>query len=323
MLVETSNVVSAAPSSSRTHAPTGESKINPLRTLSFFSLVALSVGIEWRSLFATLNLAFRDEQYTQILLIMPITAILIYLDWPPHDTRAQCNSLLGFVLLASAAFVASFQWLCPAYLPVDLQLSFGMLVLVIGTTGAFVLCFGTCVARACLFPLCFLFGLVPIPQVALDVIVKLLQQGSSLAAYLLFVVAGIPVVRDGIMLTIPSLTIEVGKECSSIRSSSLLLVTTIVVAHIVLKSPWRKALAIGIAVPLSVAKNGLRIFTIGMLGTQVDPAYLNGRLHHQGGVVFFAISLAVVGILLWILRSGEMRGLSFPRTSQTGTSVGV
>jgi exosortase/archaeosortase family protein len=72
-----------------------------------------------------------------------------------------------------------------------------------------------------------------------------------------------------------------------------------------LRSPWRKALVIAIAVPLSVAKNGLRIFTIVMLATRVDPAYLTGRLHREGGIVFFTIALAAILGLIWILRRSE------------------
>jgi exosortase/archaeosortase family protein len=85
----------------------------------------------------------------------------------------------------------------------------------------------------------------------------------------------------------------------------MLLVTTMVLAQLLLCSPWRKVLVIGVAVPLSVAKNGLRIFTIAMLGTRVDPEYLTGRLHHDGGIVFFTVALIGVFVLLWILRRGE------------------
>jgi len=88
-----------------------------------------------------------------------------------------------------------------------------------------------------------------------------------------------------------------------------LLVTTMVLAQLSLRSPWRKALVIALAVPLSVAKNALRIFTIAMLGTRVDPGFLTGRLHHQGGIVFFLISLVGVFILLWILRRTEHQAL--------------
>jgi exosortase/archaeosortase family protein len=85
----------------------------------------------------------------------------------------------------------------------------------------------------------------------------------------------------------------------------MLLLTTVVLSQLLLCSPWRKALMIGLAVPLSVAKNAFRIFTIAMLGTRVDPSYLTGRLHHEGGIVFFAIILLVTFGVLWILRKEE------------------
>jgi exosortase/archaeosortase family protein len=89
-----------------------------------------------------------------------------------------------------------------------------------------------------------------------------------------------------------------------------------VLADLFLRSWWRKALLIGVAVPLSVAKNGFRIFTIAELGTRVDPGFLDGRLHHQGGIVFFSLSVVVVGALLWILRRTE-----FPRPVARSVAV--
>ena len=74
---------------------------------------------------------------------------------------------------------------------------------------------------------------------------------------------------------------------------------------------------VAFAIPLSVAKNGLRIFTIGMLGTRVDRSFLTGRFHHNGGIVFFLIALAVIFILLWILRRGERAAASTLHLSPT------
>jgi exosortase/archaeosortase family protein len=73
------------------------------------------------------------------------------------------------------------------------------------------------------------------------------------------------------------------------------------VGTIFLVSPWRKALVVAVTIPLSVAKNGLRIFVITMLGTKVDPGFLTGRLHHDGGVVFLALALGAICVLLWAL----------------------
>jgi exosortase len=155
------------------------------------------------------------------------------------------------------------------------------------------------------FPLCFLLWLVPIPEFAVNRIVSFLQQGSASAANLLFAAAGVPVTRDGLMLSIPGLTVEVAQQCSSIRSSLMLLVTTMVLAHVLLRSVWGKALVILAAFPLSFAKNGFRIFTVSMLAAYVDPSYLHGRLHHNGGVVFLLLSLAGVFLLIWLVRWAE------------------
>jgi len=273
--------------------------------LGFAALWAVSLLPGWRALVDTFSLSLRDDQYTYLLLIPPVSAALIFLEWRTLRTMVTLNVRTGSVSLAIAVLIACSTLGWPAPFPSDVQLSIRMLALVLWWIGAFLLCFGYRASRLALFPLCFLLGLVPLPQLAVDRIVALLQQGSAWAAHVLFAVFGVPVVHDGVVLTIPGLTLEVAQECSSIRSSSMLLVTTMVLAQLLLRSPWRKALVIGLAVPLSVAKNGMRIFTIAMLGTRVDPGYLTGRLHHQGGIVFFAITLIVIFALLWVLRREE------------------
>jgi exosortase len=193
-----------------------------------------------------------------------------------------------------------------------------MLALVTWWIGSFVCCFGTRVFRMCVFPLCFLLWLVPFPEFALNGIVSFLQQGSASASHLLFAAVGVPVTQDGVVLSIPGLTVEVAKECSSIRSSMMLWVTTVVLAQLLLRSTWRKALLIAIASPLAIVKNGLRIFAIAILTTRVDRGFMTGKLHQDGGVVFFMISLVVVFALLWILRRGEAPVLPAPALRPVG-----
>ncbi len=277
----------------------------PPNQLGLALLLAVSMMVGWRPLVDTFALALRDYEYTHILLILPISAALILLEWRSLKPMVARNVRAGSALLAIAVLVAVFVRGWSAALPSDVQLSIRMFALVLSWIGAFVLCFGSRVSRSVLFPLCLLFSLVPFPQLPLNEIVRLLQQGSAFAAYVLFAAVGVPVAQDGVLLTIPGLTVEVAKECSSIRSSMMLLITTMVIAQLVLRSPWRKALVIAIAVPLSVAKNGLRIFTISMLATRVDPGYLTGRLHHDGGIVFFVVALIGIFVLLWIFRRGE------------------
>jgi exosortase len=283
-------------------------KLLPLT--AFFILGAISVVIWWVPLTSSFALALRDDQYTHILLILPMSAALIFLDWKaPNPSSGLATSLgsasLGSVLLVVAASVTFYvRWRVVA-LPFDERLSLNMLALVVWWIAAFILCFGTSAFRRELFPLCFLFGMVPLPGFVLNLIVILLQQGSAAVAHFLFVVARVPVEQQGLLVHIPGLTVEVARECSSIRSSSMLLVTTMVLAQLLLRSPWRKALVVAVAIPLSVVKNGLRIFVIAMLATRVDPSFLTGRLHREGGIIFFLIALGAVFLLLWVFRRGE------------------
>jgi len=94
----------------------------------------------------------------------------------------------------------------------------------------------------------------------------------------------------------------------------MLVVTTMVLAHLLLRSTWAKVFVVAVAIPLSVFKNGLRIFMIGVLATRVDRSFLTGRLHRQGGVIFLMIALAVILLLIWILRRGEV-GKTSPKAS--------
>lgn len=268
-------------------------------------LCVFSLLVGWRPLVDTFSLSVRNDEYTHILLILPISVTLIFLEWRFLQTTFTLSVRTGSGFLLVAALIACSSLVWSASLSADLLLSIRMIALVMWWIGAFVLCLGPRASRAVLFPLCFLFGLVPFPNVLLNGIIALLQQGSAWSARVLFVAFGIPVAQDGLLLTIPGLTLMVAQECSSIRSSSMLFVTTVVLAQLLLHSPWRKALLIGLAVPLSVAKNGLRIFAIAMLGTRVDPGYLTGSFHHQGGIIFFAIALIVIFALLWILQRGE------------------
>ncbi len=281
----------------------------PEPKLSAALLVVASIVAAWHALMTTFSLALQNDQYTHILLILPVSVALIFLEWPSLRGMVAPTVGMGSVLVAMAIAAAGFTIVAAGSLPSDVHLSIRMFALVLFWIGACVLCLGSRIARALIFPLCFLFWLVPLPQVALAAVVRLLQQGSTLSAHWLFTAAGVPVSQDGFVLSIPGLSVEVAQECSSIRSSSMLLVTTMILAQVLLRSPWRKALVIAIALPLSVAKNGLRIFTIAMLGTRVDPAFLTGRLHHQGGIVFFTAALVVVVGLILLLQRGESRAM--------------
>jgi exosortase len=275
---------------------------SPMTQFAFLCAVSLAVG--WRPLLGTFTLALGADEYTHLLLILPISVSLIFAEWSALAPESEPSAGFGSGLLVVAIVIGGCsRWI--AGLSGDARLSLSMFAVVVWWIGSFVLCFGHRVARLFLFPLAFLFWLVPIPALAVNRIAAIWQHGSAISASLLFSALGIPVVQNGIMLSIPGLSLEVAQECSSLRSSMMLVVTSMVLAYLFLRSFWRKAFVVLVAIPLSIAKNGVRIFTIAILGTRVDPGFLHGRLHHSGGIVFFLLAMVVVVLLLWLLSKGE------------------
>ena len=270
--------------------------------LHFALLLAVSLIVGWQPLLKTFALALHADEYTHLLLIVPISLSLIFTERMRLKAALEPGTGLGTGLLVIAIITAGYsRWMTAS----DTQLSVSMLAMVLWWIGSFVFRFGARAARLFLFPLYFLFWMVPIPAPVLNKIIAFWQQGSALSASVLFSALGIPVTQDGIVISIPGLTLEVAHECSSLRSSLMLIVTSMVLAHLFLRSFWRKTAVVVAAIPLSIAKNGLRIFTIAMLGTRVDPGFLHGNLHRHGGIVFFLAALLVVLLLLWLLNRGE------------------
>jgi exosortase len=266
--------------------------------------VAVSLLVAWRPFWDTFALALRRDEYTHILLVIPISLALVYTEWPSPKPNRKLNDPLGIALLAIAVLVALLGRFVAGS---QVQTTWDIFALVTWWLGAFVVCFGAQTFKSLLFPLCFLYWLVPIPESTLNQIIALWQHGSAISASWLFSAVGIPVTQNGIMISIPGLNLEVAQECSSLRSSLMLIVTSMVLAHLFLRSFWRQATVVLAAIPLSIGKNGVRIFTIAMLGTRVDPGFLHGDLHRHGGIIFFLMALFAVLLLLWLLNRNESR----------------
>ena len=275
------------------------------RHFQLFSLLLVSLVVWWKPLAADFQLAISSDAHNYILLIIPLSAALIYFGKKDSFAAGDGAQLLGVIALVVALVVRFLAaWNFWHLLSSD-NLSVNVAALVLFWIGSAIFCFGLGALKNNLFPLCFLFLCIPLPDQALVWVTQSLQQTSAWATAGLFHLAGVPVTREGIMLSIPGLDIEVARECSSIRSSTMLMVVTLILAQLFLRTWPRKTLLVLAAIPLSFVKNAIRIFTIAELGTRVNPDFLDGKLHHEGGIIFFSVAVLVIVILLWALRKSE------------------
>jgi exosortase len=159
----------------------------------------------------------------------------------------------------------------------------------------FALCYGKNARNEASFPLLFLFFMVPLPDGALRGVIAFLQSGSAYSSEAILHVLGVPVLRSGMVLSVLGLDLEVGPQCSGIRSSVVLLIVIVVGSYLLLRSRWHRLVLITAVVPVVIIKNAVRIVSLALLSAYVDPGFLTGSLHRRGGAVFF-----VIGLLMFI-----------------------
>jgi exosortase len=273
---------------------------------AFFSILSLlAFG---GSLGGLLRLASQDERYSYVLLIPVMTGCLLYLQRERIFASPQyCPFKSVPLLVIGTALYCLAQTSFPTLNSND-RLSVLVLAMVLVWTAGFLLCYGERSFCAALFPLSFLLLMIPIPTMALDNIVLFLQKGSAIATYALFKLFRVPVLWQNFKFALPGLQIEIAKECSGIRSSLSLFITSMLAGYVFLQSNWRKVAFSLLTIPVMIFKNAVRIVTLSCLGVYVDPSFLHGKLHHYGGLPFSLISFAILVPLLYALQRGESGG---------------
>ena len=242
---------------------------------------------------------------SHLILIPFVTLALIFRDRRSIFSSVQSAGPAGLVLiLAGVGLSVSARLYRPSGGPDD-TLTWMVGAMVVLGLGGFLLFYGREAFRAALFPLLFLGFMVPIPSTLLDGVIGVLKSGSTEAVAGLFTLTDTPYYREGFVFTLPNFAIEIADECSGIRSSIALLLTSLLAGHISLNRTWTKAVLVMAILPITILKNGIRITGLSLLAMHVDPDFLTGQLHHEGGIVFFLLALALLAPILVLLRHSE------------------
>ena len=285
------------------------------RTFVFFLWTAFVVALSWSVLRTIMKASLEHGYSSHIVLIPPIAAYLIWSGRKNIFTKPS-SSLRAGLLVAGVGILGFFSaGTIPAFTP-GVTAAAKMLAVFVMVAGGFIASYGTGTFKTAKFPFLLLLLMLPLPSIAIERIVNFLQAGSAELAYRLFVIVGVPVHREGFLLYLPGVTIEVARECSGINSSIALLITLLLVACETLRTTSRRVILLLLAIPLSLVKNAVRIVTLTLLALYVDPSFLTGRLHHQGGFVFFLIALALMYPVWRLLQTTEQRKASRDRDSQ-------
>ena len=270
-----------------------------------FAIVLLAAFA--RPLLALMNYAAGSELHSYILLVPFVSVYLLYLRRNQLAKNYTIDLPLAIVFLAAGLGVMAFTYSSIGLAPADnahlvlLTLSF----LCCLTAGGFSF-FGRNWMRAAAFPISYLIFMLPMPDAMADTLETASKYTSAEVANLFFYLSGTPFLRAGLFFQLPNITIEVTQECSGIRSSWVLLMTSILAANLFLKTPWRRLALVAFVIPLGILRNGFRILVIGLLCVNAGPQMIHSLIHRRGGPLFFMLSLIPFFLVLWWLRKADV-----------------
>jgi exosortase len=142
------------------------------------------------------------------------------------------------------------------------------------------------------FPFLVLLLAIPIPAIIFNQITFPLQILASKLASALLPLFGVPVLREGNVIELPTMKLEVAEACSGIRSLMSLFTFAIFYGYFLEKSFARRVILAAASIPIAIAANAVRIFGTGLCVQYWDPDKAEGFFHEFSGWVIFLVSLA-------------------------------
>ena len=168
--------------------------------------------------------------------------------------------------------------------------------------GLFLLLLGRKVFRVLMFPLFFLFLMIPLPQSLVNIIAFPLQLVAADIAVNALYQIGIPALREGNIIHMPETQLFVAEACSGLRSLMALGTLAVVFAYFFRKNSIERLLIVLSAIPVAILVNAFRVALTGVLTDRFGPAAAEGWIHQTEGFFTFGLAFAVLLLEAWLMR---------------------
>jgi len=171
------------------------------------------------------------------------------------------------------------------------------LSLPVALLGAVLFLLGTRVARQAWVAIAYLAFMIPLPYLTLKVLTyqsRLFDAG--LTAHALDWL-GVPVLRDGVMLQLPNMTLEVADECSSVPAIAALLALGAAYGQLQARPTWMRAVLTLAAAPLGLLSNIIRLILTSLGAYYLGPIVLNNLIHKFNGTTVFLATVVLLVVL--------------------------
>lgn len=222
-----------------------------------------------------------------------VPLISAYLLWRRRDLLAEApieGSTIGLpvIVVALAMLVIGSLGGEPFVARLSLPLAlFGIVVFLMGGR----------VARYAWVPIAYLAFMIPLPYLTLKALMyqsRLFDAGLTATALGWL---GVPVLRDGVMLHLPNMTLEVADDCSSVPAIAALLALGAAYAQMQARPTWIRATLTLAAAPLGLLSNIIRLILTSLGAYYLGPIALNNTIHKFNGTSVFLLTVVLLVLL--------------------------
>lgn len=218
-----------------------------------------------------------------------IIPLAVYILWQKREAllaapvRGSWSGLLvasGALLVYIAAKIGEMQTLA----------SVSLIIFLWGTV---IFLLGYPIFRICLFPLLVLFFMIPVPAQIIAALTIPLQLIVTKASVWLAAMIGIPIYREGNVINLAQGTFQVVQACSGLRSIMTMLTLGAVLGYFTLRSNMLRGTLLLSGIPIAIAVNVLRVFTLIVAFHFLNVDLSEGAPHTVLGIVLFGAAFAL------------------------------
>ncbi len=238
-----------------------------------YATILYRMGLQWAT----------DENMGHGFFVPLVAGFIV---WQRRDKLAELplrSNPWGLVLVILAALQAIVATL-------GAELFTARLAFLIALVGVILYIGGAAWIRALAFPLFLLLFMIPIPAIIYAQLTLRLQMLASELGEIMIGWMGIPVLRAGNTLQLPSQTLDIAEACSGIRSLLSLGFLSLVYAYFMDKRVWMRWALLLATIPIAIGANGIRVALTGLL-SEVNTELAQGLFHETEGYIVFIVAL--------------------------------
>jgi exosortase D (VPLPA-CTERM-specific) len=266
----------------------------PHAVWGLLAVAALGLGIAFHAALAGLYATWTTrEEYSFGILVPFIAAFLV---WQRRDqlaaTRFEASWAGVGVLLAGLALGAVAQIATAGNLA---QYAF-----VVALAGLALAAVGRHAFAVLAAPLAMLVFMLPLPELLLGELSRMLQLLSSQLGVWLIRMAGVSVYLEGNVIDLGTMKLQVVEACSGLRYLLPLITLGCITAFFFRAPLWQRAALVASTAPITLLMNSVRIGLIGVTVEHIGPAAAEGLLHDFEGWAVFMTCMGVLFAEMWL-----------------------